>query len=139
MDVLITQLLIASTRLPPATSAAGQATLRQCADSPTKPATIRLVGVQLGDHFVVLKLPNNYVASDNSMNTSHSDGGDQEDSLGLFTIRGHETPGPIMVDLKVNGKIVPIKVDTGATVTIVSQATWKTLFPQLPLQVSTVH
>lgn len=56
----------------------------------------------------------------------------------MYTIRDRETPKPIMIDVTINGKIVPIEVDTGAAVTIMSHETWLTLFPDLPLRQSKI-
>lgn len=59
-----------------------------------------------------------YVTSDTSMNTETSDGGNLEDEeLPMYPIRDQESPKP-MIDVTINGKIIPIEVDTGEAVTI---------------------
>lgn len=76
------------------------------------------------------------------MNTHTSDGGDEEveqEELSLFTVCPESSaPKPLVVDIQINGKTVPMEIDTGAAVTIMSQATWQTLFPDLSLQKSSV-
>ena len=79
-----------------------------------------------------------YVSSaDPAMNTETSDEGDQ-DELSVFTVRNPESIQPIMTEVIINGKNVSIEVDTGAAITLISQATWKNLFPKLTLQKSRV-
>ena len=81
------------------------------------------------------------ITSNSSMNTQTSDGGDKEadgEELSLFTVRQRNSPKPIVVDVQINGRTVPMEVDTGAAVTIMSQTTWKTLFPDLSLQKSSI-
>ena len=70
--------------------------------------------------------------------TSNSDKEADGEELSLFTVRQRNSPKPIVVDVQINGRTVPMEVDTGAAVTIMSQTTWKTLFPDLSLQKSSI-
>ncbi len=57
--------------------------------------------------------------------------------LALFTIWAESSP-PIVVSLKVYGRLLPLKVDTGAAVTIISDKTRKALFANYALTKSSV-
>ncbi len=50
----------------------------------------------------------------------------------LFTVRGDSHP-PIMVRMKLNKTNVDFELDTGATVTVMSETTFRKLFPKLKL------
>ena len=61
---------------------------------------------------------------------------DTED-LNLFTI-GETSSKPIFVDVKVNGEPLTMEVDTGAAVTVISDETCKSRFPDVPMRKSSV-
>lgn len=72
------------------------------------------------------------------MNTNTSDGEEPEESveesaeeLGLYAIHDQETPRPM-------GRRVPMEIDTGAAVTIMSKRTWQEFSPALSLNKSQV-
>ena len=50
------------------------------------------------------------------------------ESLGLYAINDKSVK-PFTVDLKLNGKLLCMKLDTGATVSLVSEKTFHQLFP----------
>ena len=70
--------------------------------------------------------------------TPHCDDADDEDSpqevLGMFNVHqiSGTSPTPIIVSLEVEGKQIPMEVDTGAGVSIIPLLTWKAHFPDLP-------
>ena len=76
--------------------------------------------------------------------TPHCDD-DDEDSpqevLGMFNVHqiSGTSPTPIIVSLEVEGRQIPMEVDTGAGVSIIPLLTWKAHFPDLPLQKSDVQ
>ena len=59
-------------------------------------------------------------------------------SLGLYTINGKSVQ-PFVVDLKLNGKPLHMEVDTGATVSSISEKTFYQLFPGVTLQPTTTQ
>ena len=64
----------------------------------------------------------------------------QEEELGVFVVkRAEESPSPIMVTVEVEGVKLPMEVDTGVGVSIVSIETWEQHFPKLPLRESQVR
>ena len=58
------------------------------------------------------------------------------DSEGLYTISDKSLVKPFTVDVKLNGKPLSMELDTGATVSLISQNTFKRLFPGTELQQS---
>ena len=63
--------------------------------------------------------------------------GDSEPELPMHTV-GHASTHPITVDLKINDKHVQMELDTGASVTIISEQIKDKLFPNTPLQRSSL-
>ena len=64
-------------------------------------------------------------------------GSGSSDDLGTYSVHDPATPQPpILVDLTVSGKVVTFEVDTGATVTIISEVVFNKLFPSLQLKPS---
>ena len=47
----------------------------------------------------------------------------------LFYTQGQNTPAPILVTLKVNGSDLEMELDTGATLSVISEQTYHKLFP----------
>ena len=66
---------------------------------------------------------------------SDSQGSDPEE-LRLFTIRTVQSnrTEEIMVRLRINGVPVPMELDTGASVSLVSEKTWRKQLQEVPLQ-----
>jgi len=56
------------------------------------------------------------------------------DEFQLYTVGAKSATRPITVDVQINGKQLPMEVDTGAALSIVSKRTWKTLFPGVALK-----
>ena len=65
-------------------------------------------------------------------------GPDMDDLILRVNIVGNSVVKPYMAILEVNGQRLKMEIDTGAAVTLISQATQKALFPQAELQKSTV-
>ena len=60
------------------------------------------------------------------------------ESLGLYAINDKSVK-PFTVDLKLNGKLLCMELDTGATVSLVSEKTFHQLFPSTTLQPSSTQ
>ena len=58
-----------------------------------------------------------------------------DDELPLYCLDGHSSK-PIIVDVNINGVLVPMEVDTGAAVSLMSRIVQEKLFPQASLQKS---
>ena len=63
--------------------------------------------------------------------------GDESDSLPLLRVGG-QARQPIVVKLTVDGKSVPMEVDTGAAISVISSVTKEQLFPQKDLLETTL-
>ena len=63
--------------------------------------------------------------------------GDEPDSLPLLRVGG-QARQPIVVKLTVDGQSVPMEVDTGAAVSVISSTTKEQLFPQKELMDTTL-
>ena len=59
------------------------------------------------------------------------------DDLPLFTIGEATRSSPIQVEVTINGQPLTMEVDTGAAVSLISEATVRSLFPRAKLQPST--
>jgi len=67
----------------------------------------------------------------------HEEAGDEEfEELPL--LKGGKARQPIVVIMIINGQKVPMEVDTGAAVSVISSATKKQLFPNSQLSDTTV-
>ena len=56
-------------------------------------------------------------------------------SISLYHTQGHGTTPPILVDLRLNGKDISMELDMGATLSLVSEKTYHSLFsPDTALQ-----
>ena len=55
--------------------------------------------------------------------------GDETVEYSLFHTQGQNSPAPILVTLQVNGANLMMELDTGATLSIISEETYRTLFP----------
>ena len=60
------------------------------------------------------------------------------EELPLFTL-GEKATNPIKVDILINGRSLPMELDTGAAVSIISDTTRKAIFPTSQLQTSSVN
>lgn len=58
------------------------------------------------------------------------------EELAIYTLGS--TPSPLHAEVVINGTLVGMEVDTGATVSLISQAKQRTLLPELVLQKSKV-
>ena len=67
----------------------------------------------------------------------HETDSTEDDSMAMFTVSGSPTP-PIMIPVIVNGKTLQMELDTGATVSIMSQKHFASLFPNIPIPHSKV-
>ena len=56
------------------------------------------------------------------------------DEFQLYTIGAKSATCPITVDVQINGKQLPMEVDTGAALSIISERTWKKNFPGITLK-----
>ena len=63
-----------------------------------------------------------------------------EEAIGLYVVNQHKgvSPKPIVVSINVEGKEIPMEVDTGADVSIIPFSTWRSHFPDIPLQSSAI-
>ena len=52
----------------------------------------------------------------------------ETDEYSLYHTQGHGTTPPILVDLRLNGKDISMELDTGATLSLVSEKTYHSLF-----------
>ena len=64
-----------------------------------------------------------------------------EEAMGLYMVNQYKgvLPKPIVVSINVEGKEIPMEVDTGAGVSIIPFSTWRSHFPDLPLQSSAIQ
>ena len=60
---------------------------------------------------------------------SGENSGDETVEYSLFHTQGQNSPAPILVTLEVNGANLTMELDTGATLSIISEETYRTLFP----------
>ena len=67
------------------------------------------------------------------MNIVDSESENSESDLPVLKISGRSTH-PIKVKLEIQGKPVEMEVDTGAAVSIISEETYKRLFPNVNLK-----
>lgn len=65
---------------------------------------------------------------------SESDG----DTYQLFNVNSKERSSPIEIMVKVEGRNIPMEVDTGAALTLVSESTFKEQWPNRKLTESRV-
>ena len=56
------------------------------------------------------------------------------DEIQLYTISAKSATCLITVDVQINGKQLPMVVDTGAALSIISEQTWKNNFPGITLK-----
>ena len=63
---------------------------------------------------------------------------DQDDEFKLFQISQEKPESSIMLSVKVNGEECSMELDTGASVSIMSEEAWKKRFPKAPLERSTL-
>ena len=63
---------------------------------------------------------------------------DNVDSFTALYVVGDKTVKPFTVDVLLNGKPFSMELDTGATVSIISNATFQQVFPNVDLQPSSV-
>ena len=65
---------------------------------------------------------------------------DRGERVSLYTVKNNSVGAqpPIVVDMELDGKITTLEVDTGATVTVMSEKTFRHLFPSQRLQRSAV-
>ena len=63
---------------------------------------------------------------------------DPEDDFKLFQISQEKPEPSIMIPIKVNGEDCSMELDTGASVSIMSEEDWKTKFPRVPLEKSQI-
>ena len=61
--------------------------------------------------------------------------------MGLYVVNQYKgvSPKPIVVSINVEGKEIPVEVDTGAGVSIIPFSTWRSHFPDIPLQSSAIQ
>ena len=74
-----------------------------------------------------------WVGAENSCSES-------DEEFSVYTVKVN-TPHPILVDIKVNGKHLTMEVDTGAGLSLISETTLKQVMPEVlaNLQESSVH
>ena len=58
---------------------------------------------------------------------------EQVNDITLFTVDRSTTRKPIVIEMEVNGRQLPMELDTGAAVSLISTTTQLTLFPDIPL------
>ena len=56
-----------------------------------------------------------------------------EDEYDLYTITSLPKPQPYKTQLTINGKAVPMEIDTGASLTLISENTFRNCWPDLSL------
>ena len=62
----------------------------------------------------------------------------EKEEMALFSVKKSSHPrDPITVELEINGKAIPMEVDTGAAVSLISTTIKQELFPDSPLSTST--
>ena len=72
-------------------------------------------------------------------NVNHLPGTDSEDdNVTIFTL-GSKASQPISIEVTADQSKLSMEVDTGAAVSIISQETWKYVFPKHQLQPSKIH
>ena len=61
--------------------------------------------------------------------------------MGLYVVNQYKGVSPklIVVSINVEGKEIPMEVDTGAGVSSIPFSTWRLHFPDLPLQSSAIQ
>ena len=65
---------------------------------------------------------------------------DTDSELPLFKIKdSSKAVHPITVDMKINGRVLNMEVDTGAAVSIISKATYQKLFSEVPVKPASLH
>ena len=64
-----------------------------------------------------------------------------EEAMDLNVVNQYKevSPKPIVVSINVEGKEIPMEVDTGAGVSIIPFSTWRSHFPDLRLQSSAIQ
>ena len=65
--------------------------------------------------------------------TTHSIQEEQSTELTLFNVNQPSSSQPIMVELEVNGQKLPMELDTGTAVSLISSTTKERMFPDVPL------
>ena len=58
---------------------------------------------------------------------------DADDNFTLYSINSASKPRPYIVDIEINGKALPMEIDTGASLTLVSEGTFKESWPTTKL------
>ena len=58
---------------------------------------------------------------------------EQVNDITFFTMERSTTRKPIVIEMEVNGRQLPMELDTGAAVSLISTTTQSTLFPDIPL------
>ena len=76
--------------------------------------------------------------SDRYVETGDQTPNDQDDEFKLFQISQEEPEPSIMIPVKVNGEDCSMELDTGASVSIMSEEAWKKRFPRAPLEKSAI-
>ena len=59
---------------------------------------------------------------------------ESSDDLGTYTLTDATPQPPILIDMEISGKPVKFELDTGATVTVMAEDTFRSLFPQRRLK-----
>ena len=61
--------------------------------------------------------------------------------MGLYVVNQYKgvSPKPTIVSINVEGKEIPMEVDTGPGVSIIPFSTWRSHFPDIPLQSSAIQ
>ncbi len=67
-----------------------------------------------------------------------SDAPDGDDGVFFLNKVGNRTGDPIVVNLDIEGKLIPMEVDTGAAFSVISEKTYKNLLPEVKLRRSTI-
>ena len=65
--------------------------------------------------------------------TTHSIQEEQSTDLTLFTVNKPSSSEPITLELEINGQKLPMELDTGAAVSLISTTTKERIFPDVPL------
>lgn len=56
-----------------------------------------------------------------------------DDDFSLYTMNSASKPHPYLVSLEINGKLLQMEIDTGASLTLVSERTFRECWPTLKL------
>ena len=75
------------------------------------------------------------------MKTIQSEASPQTDEYSLFNVESQASPAatkPLVVEMIINGQTLSMEVDTGSAVTLVSEHTFKSKWPNTSLQSSSV-